>query len=88
MDEKEFKDTYGIPPIKMIDLKALMGDPSDNIPGVKGIGEKTALTLLKKYKSLEGIYEHLPEIKGALKEKLIKKIVMVHSIFILLVVLK
>ena len=73
MDEKEFKDTYGIPPIKMIDLKALMGDPSDNIPGVKGIGEKTALTLLKKYKSLEGIYEHLPEIKGALKEKLIKE---------------
>ena len=71
MDEDEFKNTYGIEPIKMIDLKALMGDPSDNIPGVKGVGEKTALTLLKKYKSLEGVYEHLPEIKGALKEKLV-----------------
>ena len=71
MDEEEFKNIYGIEPIKMIDLKALMGDPSDNIPGVKGVGEKTALTLLKKYKSLENVYEHLPEIKGALKEKLI-----------------
>ena len=71
MDEDEFKNTYGIEPIKMIDLKALMGDASDNIPGVKGVGEKTALTLLKKYKSLEGVYEHLPEIKGALKEKLV-----------------
>ena len=43
MDKKEFINTYGIEPIRMIDLKALMGDPSDNIPGVPGIGEKTAL---------------------------------------------
>ena len=49
MDEKVFFDTYGLEPIRMIDLKALMGDPSDNIPGVKGIGEKTALNLLHEY---------------------------------------
>ena len=51
-----FKQDYGIDPIKIIDLKALAGDSSDNIPGVKGIGEKTALKLLQEYGSLEGIY--------------------------------
>src|SRR5574344_776981 len=71
MDEKEFNKTYGIEPIKMIDLKSLMGDASDHIPGVKGIGEKTALTLLQKYNSLEGVYEHIDEIKGATHDKLI-----------------
>ena len=65
-----FKETYGILPIKMIDLKSLAGDASDNIPGVKGIGEKTALKLLQEYDSLEGIYEHIEEIKGKTKEKL------------------
>lgn len=72
MDYKTFYDTYGIEPIKMIDLKALMGDASDNIPGVKGIGEKTALKLLTTYGSLSFIYEHIDEIKGSVKDKLIQ----------------
>lgn len=65
-----FKQDYGIEPIKMIDLKALMGDASDNIPGVKGIGEKTALKLLQEYGSLEDIYANIASIKGKVKEKL------------------
>ncbi len=65
-----FKKDYGIDPLKIIDLKALAGDSSDNIPGVRGIGEKTALNLLQKYGSLEGIYDHIDEIKGKTKEKL------------------
>jgi len=68
--ETFFKD-YGIEPINIIDLKALMGDSSDNIPGVKGVGEKTALKLLQEYKTLDGIYENIDNIKGALKDKLI-----------------
>ena len=67
-----FKDAYGIEPINIIDLKALMGDSSDNIPGVKGIGEKTALKLLQEYKTLDGIYENIDKIKGATKNKLIE----------------
>lgn len=70
-NEKNFKEEYGIDPINVIDLKALMGDSSDNIPGVKGIGEKTALKLLQEYKSLDGIYSNIDNIKGAVKEKLI-----------------
>ena len=70
MNEKTFFDTYGIKPPRMVDLKALMGDTSDNIPGVKGIGEKTALNLLQKYETLDGVYEHIDEIKGKTKEKL------------------
>ena len=66
-----FKADYGIDPIKIIDLKALAGDSSDNIPGVKGIGEKTALKLLQEYGSLEGIYENIDSIKGKTKEKLV-----------------
>ena len=69
-NEDTFKKEYGIKPINIIDLKALMGDASDNIPGVKGIGEKTALKLLQEYKTLDGIYEHIDEIKGKTKEKL------------------
>ena len=69
-NEKTFKDEWGIDPINIIDLKALMGDPSDNIPGVKGVGEKTALKLLQEYKTLDGIYENIDNIKGKLKEKL------------------
>ena len=65
-----FKALYGIEPIKIIDLKALAGDASDNIPGVRGIGEKTALKLLQEYGSLEGIYENIDLIKGKTKEKL------------------
>ena len=70
-NEETFKEEYGIDPIRIVDLKALMGDSSDNIPGVKGIGEKTALKLLQEYKSLDGIYENIDNIKGAVKEKLI-----------------
>ena len=71
MNNNTFFETYGLTPEKMVDLKALMGDASDNIPGVKGIGEKTALSLLQKYQTLEGIYENINEIKGKLQEKLI-----------------
>lgn len=62
---------FKIKPQGVIDLKALAGDSSDNIPGVKGIGEKTALNLLSTYKTVESIYEHIDEIKGKTKEKLI-----------------
>ena len=71
MDKNEFKATYKTDPIKMIDLKALMGDASDNIPGVKGIGEKTAINLIEKYESLDGVYKHLDDISSKLREKLI-----------------
>lgn len=71
MDKEEFYKTYGINPIRMVDLKALMGDSSDNIPGVRGIGEKTALNLLQTYHSLDGIYENIENIKGKVKEKLL-----------------
>ena len=71
MDKATFIQTYGFEPIKMIDLKALMGDASDNIPGVKGIGEKTAIKLLTQYGSLEGIYENIGNIKGSTHEKLV-----------------
>ena len=69
-NEKTFEEAYGIKPINVIDLKALMGDPSDNIPGVKGVGEKTALKLLHEYKTLDGIYQNVDNIKGKLGEKL------------------
>ena len=68
--KEKFIEDYGIDPIKMIDLKALMGDSSDNVPGVKGIGEKTALKLLQQYNSLEGIYNSIDTIKGATHDKL------------------
>lgn len=71
-NEESFKADYGIDPIKIIDLKALMGDASDNIPGVKGIGEKTALKLLQEYKSLDGIYDNIGSIKGKMQEKLLQ----------------
>ncbi len=70
-DYKTFVDDYKIEPIRIIDLKALMGDSSDNIPGVKGIGEKTALKLLQEYKSLENLYDNVESITGKTKEKLI-----------------
>lgn len=71
-NHETFIADYGIEPIKMIDLKALMGDSSDNIPGVKGIGEKTALKLLQEYKSLENLYDNIDNIKGKTKEKLVE----------------
>lgn len=70
MTPATFKETYGIEPLRMTDLKGLMGDASDNIPGVKGIGEKTAIKLLSQYGTLENLYEHIDEVKGAAKVKL------------------
>ena len=70
--DKEVVEKYGVTPKEFIDVKALMGDPSDNIPGVMGIGEKTALSLIGKHKSIEYIYENIDSIglKGASLEKL------------------
>ena len=67
---EEVKAKLGILPQQVIDYKALCGDKSDNIPGVKGIGDKTALQLLEAYNSLDGIYAAIDEIKGATKKKL------------------
>lgn len=64
------KETYGITPAQVVDMKALMGDASDHIPGVPGIGEKTAVKLLTQYGSLDGIYEAVDSIKGKLGERL------------------
>ncbi|MFO7887850.1 MAG: 5'-3' exonuclease H3TH domain-containing protein [Eubacteriales bacterium] len=72
-DEDKMKEEYGITPDQFVDLKALMGDSSDNIPGVYGIGEKTGLKLLKKYENLDGVYENIDEIKGKMKERLEKE---------------
>lgn len=69
-NKETFQKDYGMDPIHIIDLKALAGDASDNIPGVSGIGEKTALNLLHEYGTLEGIYENIDKIKGKTKEKL------------------
>ena len=71
-DRNTFKDIYEVEPIRMIDLKALMGDTSDNIPGVAGIGEKTAIKLIKEYDNIDNLYEHVDEIKGKVKDKLIE----------------
>ncbi|OON93693.1 MAG: DNA polymerase I [Candidatus Epulonipiscioides saccharophilum] len=62
---------YGVSPKEFIDVKALMGDSSDNVPGVKGIGEKTALKLISKYSNLQNIYQNIDEITGKLKERLV-----------------
>lgn len=71
MTREEFKNTYQVEPIRMIDLKALMGDSSDHIPGVKGIGEKTAISLLAKYGSLDELYNNIDSVSGKTKEKLL-----------------
>jgi len=60
-------------PSQLLDFKALRGDPSDNIPGVTGIGEKTAIELIKKFGSLENLYQNLKEIKPKLKELLLQQ---------------
>lgn len=67
---ENFKEQTSITPSQVIDLKALMGDKSDNIPGVPGIGEKTALDLLAKYETLDGVYENVGYLKGSVREKL------------------
>jgi DNA polymerase I len=65
-----FEEKYGVGSHQWIDVKALKGDASDNIPGVAGVGEKTALELIDKYETLEGVYEHLDELKPGLRAKL------------------
>ena len=73
MDKEKFTEVYGLDnPALMIDLKSLMGDPSDNIPGVKGIGEKTAISLLQKYNTLDGVYENIEKISPGVQKKLIE----------------
>ena len=62
--EAAFREKYGVPPIRFIDLLALMGDVSDNVPGVPGIGEKTAANLIREYGSLENLLEHAEEVQG------------------------
>lgn len=71
-DDKGVKEKYHVTPTEFIDVKALMGDPSDNIPGVKGVGEKTAMSLIEKHHSIEYIYENIDDIglKGAMLQKM------------------
>lgn len=71
LSSENFKDEIGLDPVQIIDLKALMGDKSDNIPGVAGVGEKSAYGLLEKYYDLENIYAHIEEVGGALNKKLL-----------------
>ena len=71
MNKNTFIETYGFTPEKITDLKGIMGDASDNIPGVKGIGEKGAISLIQKYGKIENIYNNIEEIKGKTKEKLL-----------------
>lgn len=73
MDEKTLFQEQGLVPSQIIDLKSLMGDSSDNIPGVSGVGEKTAKKLLDDYKTLDGVYENIDQLKGKLKERLIEQ---------------
>lgn len=71
-DEEKVKEKYkGLSPEQLVDYKSLRGDPSDNIPGVFGVGEKTAVELILKFGSLENIYDNLEEIKDTLRKKLI-----------------
>ena len=73
LDSDDVEDTYGVTPTQFIDVKGLMGDTSDNVPGVKGIGEKTAFEYIKKFKSIEALYENLDDsiVKPAARQKLI-----------------
>ncbi len=76
----EIFERYSLAPEQLVDYKGLRGDPSDNIPGVKGIGEKTAIELLKTYGTLENVYAHLSEIKKPVREKLEKdKMIAIQS---------
>ena len=70
--EKEIFERYGLKPDQMIDYKGLRGDPSDNLPGVRGVGEKTATELLKKYNTIEEVYKNLPNIREGIRKKLEK----------------
>ena len=66
----EVREHLGVDPAQVVDYKALVGDNSDNIPGVPGVGPKTAVSLLEKYQTLDGVYEHIDEISGKMREKL------------------
>ena len=70
LNEKNFESEIGYPPSRVIDMKALMGDSSDNIPGVPGIGEKTAFTLVTQYGQLDSVYSHIDELSDTLRTKL------------------
>ena len=72
MTPESFREVYGFDPIHIIDLKALMGDASDNIPGVKGIGEKTAMTLIQKYQTVDALYAAMPDADA--KPAVLKKL--------------
>lgn len=74
LNAADVEKTYGVTPLQFIDVKGLMGDTSDNVPGVKGIGEKTAFEYIKKFKSIENLYENLddPIVKPAAEKKLIE----------------
>ena len=69
-DEARVMERYGLRPDQMLDYKALKGDTSDNIPGVPGVGEKTAISLLQQFGTLDGIYAGLDEVKGKLRDRL------------------
>lgn len=68
----ELKEKYGITPDEVIEMKAIMGDTSDNIPGIKGVGEKTALKLIQEYGTLDNIYANIDNIKGKLQTSLVE----------------
>lgn len=68
--EEDVEKNWGIPPALMLDMLSLMGDAADNVPGIKGIGEKTAVKLLKQFGSLDGIYQNIEKLSGALKKKM------------------
>ncbi len=73
MTRERFAEQYGTEPVRLIDIKSLMGDSSDNIPGVSGVGEKTALALIRQFGTLDGVYENIdsPDIKLGVRKKLI-----------------
>jgi len=71
INEEKCLEKFGVHPKDFINFQALVGDSSDNIPGVKGVGVKTAAKLINEYKTLENLYDHIDEIKGALQKKLI-----------------
>ena len=72
LNERQLKEEFGLYPYQIVDLKSLMGDASDNIPGVRGIGEKTAMNLLNTYDTMPNVYAHIDEINGKTREKLIE----------------
>jgi len=67
---EKIEEEYGLKPLDLIEVKGLMGDSSDNIPGVPGVGEKTAISLIKEYKTIDEVYKNIENQKGKLKEKL------------------